>query len=286
MKMILILSLLLPTLILFAYYGLRKAHLNTFDVKIRKVEIPVSLPTGGKIQILHLSDMHFENLSITPQMLYEQVKDHKVDMIAITGDQIERKRNITPFMEYIHELKKLDARYGIYVTFGNHDYIMRPSNLALFRKTLEEHGCIVMQNENHTVTIDDTTLNIIGIDDYSTRRSNIQMAYSGVKDGINLVLTHDPNIVLKMRHAQFDYLLSGHFHGGQIYWPKPYHLNKMGKLARMKIIKGLHYFDDKPYYISEGLGQTGVNIRTGSRPEITIHTLKGMNTEAAIGTAS
>ncbi|MCY8451114.1 metallophosphoesterase, partial [Bacillus spizizenii] len=28
---------------------------------------------------------------------------------------------------------------------------------------------------------------------------------------------------------------------------------------------------DKPFYISEGLGQTGVNIRVGSRPEVTFH---------------
>ncbi|MCY9457309.1 metallophosphoesterase, partial [Bacillus inaquosorum] len=27
----------------------------------------------------------------------------------------------------------------------------------------------------------------------------------------------------------------------------------------------------KPFYISEGLGQTGVNIRVGSRPEVTFH---------------
>lgn len=31
--------------------------------------------------------------------------------------------------------------------------------------------------------------------------------------------------------------------------------------------------DGKPFYINEGLGQTGVNIRIGSRPEITLHEL-------------
>lgn len=45
----------------------------------------------------------------------------------------------------------------------------------------------------------------------------------------------------------------------------------MGKLVRMKMVKGLHYHGGKPFYISEGLGQTGVNIRIGSRPEITFH---------------
>ena len=48
---------------------------------------------------------------------------------------------------------------------------------------------------------------------------------------------------------------------------------KMGKLPRMNMIKGLHMYDGKPFYINEGLGQTGVNIRVGSRPEITIHEL-------------
>ena len=41
----------------------------------------------------------------------------------------------------------------------------------------------------------------------------------------------------------------------------------------MNMIKGLHTYDGKPFYINEGLGQTGVNIRVGSRPEITIHEL-------------
>jgi uncharacterized protein len=85
------------------------------------------------------------------------------------------------------------------------------------------------------------------------------------------VLTHDPNIVLHMEDYPFDYLLAGHFHGGQIRYPKAYHLVKMGKLPRLNMIKGLHSHNNSPFYISEGLGQTGVNIRVGSRPEITFH---------------
>lgn len=256
------------------FFGIRRAYRNTFDVKMKKVEIPVNLPQGKEINILHLSDMHLENLSVTPEALYEKIKDIKIDLIALTGDQIERKKNIQPFMKYIEALKKVNAPLGIYVVFGNHDYLMHRQNVALFRKTLEEHGCIVLQNENKVLQLGHTVLNIVGIDDFSTRRSNIAKSYEGIGDGVTLVLTHDPNVVLHMDEVPFDYLLSGHFHGGQIHWPKPYHLVKMGKLARMNIIKGLQYQNEKPYYISEGLGQTGVNIRTGCRPEITLHTLK------------
>ncbi|GEN33684.1 metallophosphoesterase [Aneurinibacillus danicus] len=261
------------------FFGIRRAYRNTFDVKMKKVEIPVNLPQGKEINILHLSDMHLENLSVTPEALYEKIKDIKIDLIALTGDQIERKKNIQPFMKYIEALKKVNAPLGIYVVFGNHDYLMHRQNVALFRKTLEEHGCIVLQNENKVLQLGHTVLNIVGIDDFSTRRSNIAKSYEGIDDGVTLVLTHDPNVVLHMDEVPFDYLLSGHFHGGQIHWPKPYHLVKMGKLARMNIIKGLQYQNEKPYYISEGLGQTGVNIRTGCRPEITLHTLKAKESE-------
>lgn len=48
----------------------------------------------------------------------------------------------------------------------------------------------------------------------------------------------------------------------------------MGKLVRMNMVKGLHYHDSQPFYISEGLGQTGVNIQVGSRTEITYHDLQ------------
>ena len=111
------------------------------------------------------------------------------------------------------------------------------------------------------ISVQGTQVNIIGIDDFSTKRSNMEASYKEIKPGTNLVLTHDPNIVLHMKKYHFDYLLAGHFHGGQICYPKAYHLVKMGKLARMNIIKGFHMQDGKPFYISEGLGQTGVNIR-------------------------
>lgn len=118
-------------------------------------------------------------------------------------------------------------------------------------------------------------MHIIGIDDFSTKRSNIAESFEGIKEheGYTLVLTHDPNIVLNMKNVHYDYLLSGHFHGGQIHWPKPYHLVKMGQLVQMNMIKGLHIYHGKPFYISEGLGQTGINIRVGSRPELTLHQL-------------
>ncbi|MDV2888062.1 metallophosphoesterase, partial [Alkalihalophilus pseudofirmus] len=85
--------------------------------------------------------------------------------------------------------------------------------------------------------VDGKTVNIIGVDDFSTSRSNLDTSYTNLQNGVNLVLTHDPNVVLYMKKFNFDYLLAGHFHGGQICYPKAYHLAKMGELVKMNMIK-------------------------------------------------
>ncbi|SDI04629.1 metallophosphoesterase [Alteribacillus bidgolensis] len=251
-----------------------KAYENTKQVVINKVELNQDEKTAdSSVTVLHLSDMHLENISITPEQLYEKLKQESIDIIAITGDFLDRKRTIPKLVPYLDALNKLNPRYGMYAVFGNHDYVLKDNDFAALKNILEQNGCKTLQNEQCLLNIEGHPVNIIGIDDYSTNRSDLESSYQYVKSGYNLVLTHDPNVVLDMKHCSFDYLLSGHFHGGQFLYPKPYHLVKMGKLARMKMIKGLHCYEDKSFYISEGLGQTGLNARIGSRPEITLHTL-------------
>lgn len=267
--------LMIAILILPLSYYFYRGYKNTHDIVINHIDIDKDTSVNPDIlsfHILQLSDMHLENISITPEQLYKQLKDHPIDLIALTGDFLDRKRSIPRLVPYLEVLKKLNPVYGTYAVFGNHDYVLRDANFVQLNELLSDYGIKTMQNENETIDVNGTTVNIIGIDDFSTNRSDITKAYKGLEKGKNLVLTHDPNIVLAM-DDHFDYLLSGHFHGGQICWPKPYHLLKMGKLVRMNMIKGLQHHNGRPFYISEGLGQTGVNIRVGSRPEITFHHL-------------
>lgn len=129
----------------------------------------------------------------------------------------------------MNALNRLNPKYGIYAVLGNHDYVLKGESLQYLIDTLKKYNCNVMQNRNETIYIDNQALNIIGIDDFSTKRSDLEISYKDIQNGMNLVLTHDPNIVLEMKKYHFDYLLAGHFHGGQICYPKAYHLAKMGE---------------------------------------------------------
>ncbi len=262
--------IILIALCTFLYIG----NKNTRSVVINHIDIDYKnnlKKNPEPLRILHISDLHLENISVSPEQLYESIRSQPIDLIALTGDFMDRKKSIPKLLPYLQVLKKLEPVYGIYAVLGNHDYVLRKDDLDQLKNLLILNSVKLLQNENDNIDIDGVPLNIIGIDDFSTKRSNLMESYDGLKDGYNLVITHDPNIVLSMHNYHFDYLLSGHFHGGQIHWPKPYHLVKMGKLVKMNMIKGLQKYKEKQFYISEGLGQTGVNIRIGSRPEITIH---------------
>src|SRR6476646_4532850 len=221
------------TIILF--YLIKKAYKNTKDIVVNKVKINTELSSthSPKLNILQLSDLHLENISISPIELYNKLKDEPIDIIALTGDFLDRKRTIPKLIPYLKVLNQLHVKYGIYAVFGNHDYVLRDKNLQTLIETLETYNCKVLKNSNDKIIVHGQLVNIIGIDDFSTKRSNLETSYKGIKPGTNLVLTHDPNIVLHMKKYHFDYLLAGHFHGGQICYPKAYHLFKMGRLARM-----------------------------------------------------
>ncbi|MCC2248474.1 MAG: metallophosphoesterase [Bacillota bacterium] len=256
----------------FIYIGYR----NTHSVVVNQIDIEKDIETNkGKIlKILHISDLHIENISITPQNIMQQLDSQSLDLIALTGDFLDRKKSIPKLIPYLEELSKLNPKYGAYAVFGNHDYVLKDRDFQQLKDILNQYGFKTLQNENAVITVDGEAVNVIGIDNFSTNHSNLVKSFAGLQQGSNLVLTHDPNVVLEMDKYHFDYLLSGHFHGGQIHWPKPYHLRKMGKLVKLNMVKGLHKLEGRPFYISEGLGQTGINIRVGSRPEITIHHLR------------
>ncbi|QDP41832.1 metallophosphoesterase [Radiobacillus deserti] len=254
---------------------LKKAHNNTKDIVLNRVQITEDLANqkAPNLTILHLSDLHLEKISITPEELYHRLKDKHIELIALTGDFLDREKTLLKLGPYLDVLNQLKPEYGIYAVLGNHDYLLSEKNLQILKDTLRAFNCNVLQNEHAVIHVHGTPINIIGIDDFHTRRSDISKSYEGIEYGMNLVLTHDPNIVLHMQQHHFDYLLAGHFHGGQVCYPKAYHLARMGKLPGMNMVKGLHRQDGKPFYINEGLGQTSINLRMGSRPEITLHQL-------------
>ncbi|OQO99087.1 metallophosphoesterase, partial [Geobacillus sp. 44B] len=92
-------------LLLFMIY---KAHRNTYEAVLHKVKVHCRESDPDVVRILHLSDLHLEKLSISPDYLYKKLKDEPIDLIALTGDFLDRETSIPKFGPYLTALQKLN----------------------------------------------------------------------------------------------------------------------------------------------------------------------------------
>ena len=263
--------LIVACIALFLLY----AHWNTFRLVVREVEITVDKEGGfQELRIDQLSDLHMERLSNSPERIANQIADARADIVVMTGDYLDRYENKDKFMRYLDAIQAVEPKYGIWMVWGNHDHYLG-DRIEDLGELIRSKGVNLLVNEWDAIEIEGKRLNIIGTDDYCLGKSDISASFKDLPDGINLVLSHDPNIVLDMEeHYEVDLLLSGHLHGGQFKIPGAFKLFPMGELPKSNVITGLHDINGKTQYISDGMCQSGLNVRLGTRPEITIHTLR------------
>jgi uncharacterized protein len=151
---------------------------------------------------------------------------------------------------------------------GNHDTIrMVPG--------LEDMGIRMLLNECVTISRGEHQIYLAGIDDaHFFRVDNMEKAASTIpRDAFSILLSHTPEIYRQAAHAEFDLLLSGHTHGGQICLPGSVPITLDSALPR-RFGSGPWSYNDMAGYTSVGAGSSVVAVRINCLPEITLHHLR------------
>ena len=150
---------------------------------------------------------------------------------------------------------------------GNHDSIrMVPA--------MEEMGIRMLLNESDTITRGAERIHLAGIDDaHYYRVDNIEKAAAQIPhDEFSILLSHTPEIYRQASHADFDVLLAGHTHGGQICLPGSIPLTLDSALPR-RFGSGAWRYGKMTGYTSVGAGSSIITVRLNCLPEITLHRL-------------
>ena len=116
---------------------------------------------------------------------------------------------------------------------------------------------------------------LAGIDDaHFFRVDNIEKAALVIPHGeFSILLSHTPEIYRQAAHANFDLLLSGHTHGGQICLPGSIPIKLEAVLPR-RMGAGAWQYHNMSGYTSVGAGTSVVPVRLNCPPEITLHRLR------------
>lgn len=238
----------------------------------------LNFSTNSKgLKLVHISDVHINMLYISSYRILSVLNRIQPDIVIMTGDYIEKKKNIPKFIRF---LKEFTSEYTVILTLGNHDHKALNYNIKEtedFINAIEDAGATVLLNSSIRINKSDKLYNIIGIDDLKRGKPDVEKAFKdivpSVKSGyINIALSHNPDMVLKLPKEKVDYFLCGHFHGGQIWMPfnLEFRLLRSEKLCRMGCRRGLHKINGINVYINRGIGNVIFPFRFFSVPEIAV----------------
>ena len=261
-------SVIRNTLKLAGLYERGKRNAERIVVRHNDVWFEQLPPLFDGFAILHISDMHVDMNEVAMRHLAELVSDLRYDACVLTGDF--RGKTFGPFEATLDGVSRVRAhlKQPVYGVLGNHDTILMVPGL-------EAMGIRMLLNESEAILRDDQRIDIAGIDDaHFFRVDNIEKAASQIPDGqFSILLSHTPEIYRQAAHAEFNLLLSGHTHGGQICLPASIPITLDSVLPR-RMGAGAWQYHNMIGYTSVGAGSSVVAVRFNCPPEITLHTLR------------
>jgi uncharacterized protein len=240
------------------------------------LKIPNWSPKLNGFKVVALSDIHGGSSYINEEKLrriVEQTNAQKPDIILLLGDYISEQRGqhsqLRMPVETISEnLKGFQANYGVYAVIGNHDWWYDDKKI---QAEFERVGIRILENETHSIQVNDETVWIWGIEDL-WRNGNVPTdALGKIAEKKNIIaITHNPDSLLKAPNG-FSIMFAGHTHGGQVWFPfyggYPF-VNDRRFMAGEAVVDGKHIF------VTTGIGCTGPQIRFRVPPEIAVLTLE------------
>jgi predicted MPP superfamily phosphohydrolase len=246
--------------------GLRNAA--KVEVRENLIDAPHLPEAFDGLSILQISDLHVDMSEGAMARLIQLLPTIPYDLCILTGDY--RGNTWGPYEPSLAGMEKLCAQLKgpVYGVLGNHDTI-------LMVPRLEEMGVRMLLNEADTLERGDERLHLAGVDDaHFYRMENIEKASDNIPhEEFSILVTHTPEIYRQAAHADFDVLISGHTHGGQICLPGGIPITLSAVLPRA-LGSGPWRHHDMIGYTAVGAGSSVVPVRFNCPPEVTLHRLR------------
>jgi len=245
--------------------GVRNAHniqvrRNTFALK--------SLPKAfDGFVLLHLSDIHADMDESITAAVADVIKNLDYDLCVMTGDYRERTYGAYARSLEAMRLVTSSIHKPAYGVLGNHDSLrMVPGLEAQGVKMLINESVEIERNENH--------ITLAGVDDaHYFEVDNLEKTTENMpQNSVSILLSHSPELYRHASYANFDVMLSGHTHGGQICLPGGTPITLDSRCPRAVGVAGWR-FRNLQGYTSVGCGTSIVNVRLNCLPEVTLHKL-------------
>jgi uncharacterized protein len=267
--------------------------------RLRRYRLDI-LPADGAagLSILHLSDLHF--------LRHDRRKGRFVaglpgaDVTVVTGDLVGEPEAVETVVD---ALRPVRGRVASLFVLGSNDYFApKPTSyLRYFRRhhlrkgrrrqirgrggdlraRLEADGWVHLKNVRGEMALDGERFELSGMDDAHIHRADLRVVPRERPDLFGIAVTHSPDPVPELVAANWDLVIAGHTHGGQVRLPLIGALVTNSHMPR-RLVSGLIRLGPSYLHTSPGLGTSKyAPFRFLCRPEATLLELRPARTAVA-----
>lgn len=219
------------------------------------------------LKIADLSDLHTRGMGRPERKVLAILEREKPDAILITGDTLaDPFGNYMACMKVYKQLSALNPPLGVWFVHGNWE-VIKPVRHE--REFYREAGVNLLVNQNHELRPD---VWLIGLDDASVGRPNLEEAMSGVPSNVYTIAAFHSPIFFEVIAGKVNLVLAGHTHGGQIHIPfvKPFWLPK----GSGPFLEGWYEGKGTRMYVNRGIGMSELPVRFLCPPEVAFITVE------------
>ena len=266
-------ALAAPALGAVAWGSVEARRLARETAELPLVDLPSAL---DGLTLLHVSDVHAgygPGLAMLEESL-EWALEVRPDLVVLSGDLVARPRGEARFRRVAAELGAT-ARFGAFAVLGNHDHGLGNDPFASGRTVGRLEGVELLGAERRDVEIHGRRVCFVGVDADAylhSPRYDIAAPLDRTAD-LRILICHYPFALQHVQPHDFQLILSGHLHGGQICLPWPG--GRVGLAhPRERVLRGVSSREGTVMHVSRGLGTTFLPLRILARPEATLLILR------------
>lgn len=226
------------------------------------------------LKLLQFSDLHYGSTIGLKELksIINKINKLNPDVILFTGDLIEKNTILSDedINKITKELNKLDAKIEILAVKGNHDY-----DHDYFDIILDKLDWIVLDNTYEYVYKESSTpIVFVGLDDLIEGTPDYNNAFSYIneikdKELYTIVLSHEPDQIEEIKNYNFNLVISGHSHLGQVRLP---FIGAIYTPIGSKKYYDEHYkVGNADLYINGGIGTSTLKLRFLNKPSINLY---------------
>lgn len=268
---LILLILIISICITFYAFKIEPFRLTTNYIQINETN-------DLSMKVVQFSDVHIKK-DFTVERLEKVVKrinQENADIVIFTGDLYDNFAKYKDNKQLINVLSKIEAKHAKIAIWGNRDY--GGGAVRMYQNVMENSGFIVLKNQNQVLTLDNNKrILLTGLDDGLLGRKASIPGINESNIDYKILLAHEPDIVEPFVDHNYDLILSGHSHGGQINIPFLPSINEKA-LRYSKLVSkyqsGINQIsEDTLMYVNTGIGTTHISARLGVVPEIAVLTV-------------